>query len=49
MEMRAAGRTMRSQVTTAKDRIKILKVEFANAQMALEKLANGSFMTEVNL
>lgn len=49
METRAARRTMRGQITTGEDRITALKTQLADAQLALEKLANELSGTEINL
>lgn len=38
LEIQAAGRTMRSKTTAAKDWIETLKTQLSDARMALEKL-----------
>lgn len=49
VETRAAGYTMRSQATAAEDRIKSLKTQLADAQLAFERSANESSWTEGDL
>lgn len=45
----AARRTMHGQTTDVEDREQALKTHPVDAQLALGKLANDSFRTEVNL
>lgn len=49
VEALAAKRTMRIQITTAEGLIKALNVRLADAQLALEKLANEWSKAEANL
>lgn len=42
VETFAVGRTMRSRITAVEDRIKALKTQLTDAQLALEKLVDAS-------
>lgn len=48
METLAGKRSMRGQFTAAENRLKTLKTQLADAQLAHEKLANKSFRAEAN-
>lgn len=49
LEIRAAGRTMRSQISAVEGRIKDLEVMLTDARMALEKLTDKSARTKADL
>lgn len=48
VETRSAGRTMRTQIPAAENQIKNFKKQVANAQLAVEKLADELPKTEAN-